>query len=602
MLQSAVYLLLVLCTLAARAADVNYAVIAFPSDGQGVAVVVDGQEHALQATQYPHLYQGVAPAASNSYQYAITSSGGSQVEQTQRKLSEGATSTGNEFFNRSRTVYDVPSLPMAYHPIYPPLFTGMNMSNEVATIILNANMSGINSYMENPKGDFGYIQIYNMTYISSNQVYTFQGSGIKTSGQSTKDFAKQSYKIKMDEFSKNGQLLFGRSAVKLRAQPTDMTLGAREKLLMDCLAAAGAATLSGSWTRLFINNEAFGLYLMIDDATTHFIDNALHGGNYSYPYTGPTYKGNALSDTEEANLAYVGDDPAQYSEFIYGAEDDGVLDLNKTDEMQPLIELTKRIASNEDVASIVDPQHTLIHMAFNFLTGAWDGFWYQASNYYINQDIQTNKWTLITYDFDETFGNGAEQTFMTMPYTEFKKPNATRPLQDALIQGYTQDFEQILTTVVKRFFKPSVLEPILVAWEEMLIEDVIWDRSLPTRSAFNQTMDFTAQDFLVNMNTTQKGEIGIIEWIRGRSAAVCQQLNINDTDVGLPVLGHYTGGTYGDGAAIYPGHPAANNGGNNSNDPSSPDGQDGASAGHRSVTIASSLCILAMLFAVISIL
>jgi hypothetical protein len=52
------------------------------------------------------------------------------------------------------------------------------------------------------------------------------------------------------------------------------------------LAATGAATLSGSWVRVFMNNEAYGLFLMIDDASTHFIDDVLHGGNWQYPNTG----------------------------------------------------------------------------------------------------------------------------------------------------------------------------------------------------------------------------------------------------------------------------------------------------------------------------
>ena len=60
----------------------------------------------------------------------------------------------------------------------------------------------------------------------------------------------------------------------------------REKLALDCLAATGAATLGASWTRLFINGQPMGLYLMIDDATTSFVDNVLHGGDHSYPHTG----------------------------------------------------------------------------------------------------------------------------------------------------------------------------------------------------------------------------------------------------------------------------------------------------------------------------
>lgn len=52
------------------------------------------------------------------------------------------------------------------------------------------------------------------------------------------------------------------------------------------LAASGAATLSASWTRVFINNEAYGLFLLMDDASTHLIDNILHGGNWKSTNTG----------------------------------------------------------------------------------------------------------------------------------------------------------------------------------------------------------------------------------------------------------------------------------------------------------------------------
>lgn len=55
---------------------------------------------------------------------------------------------------------------------------------------------------------------------------------------------------------------------------------------MDCLAAAGGATLSASWVRLYINDQPFGLYVMIDDASTHFIDNVLHAGDWKSTSTG----------------------------------------------------------------------------------------------------------------------------------------------------------------------------------------------------------------------------------------------------------------------------------------------------------------------------
>lgn len=52
------------------------------------------------------------------------------------------------------------------------------------------------------------------------------------------------------------------------------------------LGAAGGATLSGHWVRVFINNEAYGLFLLTDDVSTHLMDNILHGGDWKSPNTG----------------------------------------------------------------------------------------------------------------------------------------------------------------------------------------------------------------------------------------------------------------------------------------------------------------------------
>lgn len=103
----------------ALAADVQYSVIAFPSGNQGVSVSVGGQTVALQKSNvHPNIFSGTAPSG-ETYQYVITDGQTNTPEIATRKLAQGATSTGNEFFNRTQTVWDVPSLPQAYNPIYP---------------------------------------------------------------------------------------------------------------------------------------------------------------------------------------------------------------------------------------------------------------------------------------------------------------------------------------------------------------------------------------------------------------------------------------------------------------------------------------------------
>lgn len=100
------------------AADVQYSVVAFPQGAQTVGVSVGGQVHPLDKTQTPNLFSGKAPSA-DSYQYVIIDGSNHQAEPSQRKLGQGVSSTGNEFFGRSQTVYSVPDLPQAFNPIYP---------------------------------------------------------------------------------------------------------------------------------------------------------------------------------------------------------------------------------------------------------------------------------------------------------------------------------------------------------------------------------------------------------------------------------------------------------------------------------------------------
>lgn len=101
----------------------------------------------------------------------------------------------------------------------------MNRSDEIATIIMNTNATGLGEILTNPLGDYDYTEVYNMTYIANKEIFSFSMAGIKNSGKSTKEFAKQSYKVKLNEFLKTGnkQLLYGRSVVKLRAHETDPT-------------------------------------------------------------------------------------------------------------------------------------------------------------------------------------------------------------------------------------------------------------------------------------------------------------------------------------------------------------------------------------------
>ncbi|KAI9484701.1 coth protein-domain-containing protein [Zychaea mexicana] len=575
-------------TTASNNKNVQYCVMAFPNAGEGVSVSISGQTYTLQSNNdHPNLFCGSAPYG-QVYQYAYTDSSGAvtKSEEQRRSLSPNAATTGNEFFDRAPTVYSVPELPQAFHPIYPPLFTNMNNSNEVATMILNVDEQAFGEICRTPleKHHKG-AQVYKLTYISNSEIHTITNAAIDNSGQSTKEFARQSFEIDFNKFvtDKNlpKQLLFGRSVVKLRGEQTDGSfilrillikiISRREKLVMDMLAAAGAATSMSSWVRVFVNDTPLGLFLMTDDASTHFIDNVLHGGDWSYANTGPTYKGNSLDDQHCANLEYLGDDTAAYKKDIYKLKDKGeAKDLKKGNKTLPLVEFTRQLAKIDpkqatdaqnrgDLEKLIDPTNLMLHMAINYLVGSWDGFWFQASNFYLNQDLATKQWALIAYDFDETLGNGVETAgFVNVRYEAYTPSSAKRPLVDAILESpyYRNEFETILKTLVKKFFKPSVIKPRLEAWIKMLRQDVGWDRSLPDTSP-GKKVTWTVADMeagALGISATKGAQVGnsdlslsIVDWVQQRSELVCKQFGISDNDDLLPI-GTYTGGRVMDGS------------------------------------------------------
>jgi spore coat protein CotH len=100
---------------------------------------------------------------------------------------------------------------------------------------------------------------------------------------------------------------------------------------------------------------------------------------------GVTYKGNALSTTQEGNLAYLGDDQTKYSSDLYKLADKGESKTvsKKNNTHGPLVDFTKRLSqinpsqitdgNNKDVPALIDPQNTMLALAMNYLADSWDG-------------------------------------------------------------------------------------------------------------------------------------------------------------------------------------------------------------------------------------
>lgn len=91
---------------------------------------------------------------------------------------------------------------------------------------MTVNATQLDAINKDPTAKTDDALISDFAYISNKEVFTFQNAGLSTSGQSTKDFAKQSYSIDINGYTTKGAdkgLLYGRTTLKLRAEETDAT-------------------------------------------------------------------------------------------------------------------------------------------------------------------------------------------------------------------------------------------------------------------------------------------------------------------------------------------------------------------------------------------
>lgn len=226
---------------------------------------------------------------------------------------------------------------------------------------------------------------------------------------------------------------------------------------------------------------------------------------------------------------------------------------------QPLVDFLRsfdQAQNKESLQKLINLDQTELQLAMNYLAGAWDGVWHAANNFLLTQDLESNQWNVISYDFDETFGNDIlTEDAASTPYERFAPEGAARPLVSKILSYDKDHFEEILRTLVKRFFKPSVLNPRIEAWKKMLRKDVEWDRALPPRSP-GEPVAWNMQDFEVATTaSSQDGggnkktagyagfgvSLSIPDWIQRRSASVCERFKISDND-DIEPIGPYKGG------------------------------------------------------------
>ncbi|KAG0339265.1 hypothetical protein BG000_002521 [Podila horticola] len=461
---------------------ITFNVVGFPTAATNIFGVDIGGAVTKLATNestFP-LWSGVVPGSNSAveYKYVELTPAGAQVkaETFTRKLNSTTdTQTWNEFFERPVTYHQLPRLPYSFQNLWPSKSKAFK-EDQIATLHLTGPAASISAINVNPAAEVE--AKVTVRFINAKTLYTQNNITLRTSGKSSKEFAKQSYKLKFD--TDYNQTFFSRPNLKLRSMATEPTL-IRERTYIDVLNAVGVPTQQGTYVRLYINSEPYGLFLMVDDIKKSFLKQSVHGGDDTV-IPGSLVQMNAPSVSEQASLQCR-----------------------------------------------FDLEGFLRNMALEYLMGAFDNYWMAGSNYfmYFNPKLgTTGKWQWLPTDFDGTFGNGATID-PTASYKNLSTFNPDHPLVSKLIIKNTAIngmFVKILKDIVSTTFKPEAMNPHMEGLNKMLSLDAQWDFSL-TRKSPGKDLKFTWDDFNNNLvNVTKEMSGALKPWVQSRATAIAVEL------------------------------------------------------------------------------
>ncbi|KAG4092344.1 hypothetical protein H8356DRAFT_1704236 [Neocallimastix lanati (nom. inval.)] len=500
----------------ANAKQHYFNVVSINNDEYSLGVKINGQVSNFTSKYFPLFTGTVNVDKVDKYKYVLLNRSGSVVEEEsfERTYSE-ENSNKNEVYNRTNKKVEVPKLPEPLKISFP---MGTEKyepfpKNEIYNVFAKCNEDQYNDRKNNPflEGKQRNDELVNCTIsiVTPEKVYQSNGN-IHLSGYGSRLYKKLSWVIKLDN------KFMGRNTIKIRAVANDATL-MRDKLTADLYRAMGVPVQEGTYARVIINKDVWGLYTIVDNHNKKWYANYIHGNNKSR--VGTSYKMVSSHPVGPfADLKYLGDDPLNYSGAgSYGVDEVDEADpeanaLDTSTKWNRLIKFVKLFdewnkkyqndnsdAAIEALNKFLDVEQTLRMMAVDALTMGYDNFWYVQSNTLIYYNPQADKYQFIPYDFDEALKGRNDLfdfevvkddclTWANIPETGSDQYFTKAILAHPQIKAR---YDVVLAAASRRLFTVDSVSPYIDAISNLIKEDVEWN--------FNLANNYTSSyDGLVN--------------------------------------------------------------------------------------------------------
>lgn len=352
--------------------------------------------------------------------------------------------------------------------------------------------------------------------------------GFRLRGNTSRVSQKKSFKISFNTFIK-GREFFGVDKLNLNGEHNDPSI-IRSKLCFDLFKDVGKIAPRANHVSVYINGKYYGLYISVEHIDDEFLEKNIKDDT-----------GNLWKCLYPADLVFINNDPLTYKNLTHQGRP--VYELKTNEEVGDYSKLARliRIINNtsasilpDSLESVIDVPGVLKYLAMNILMGSWDDYWSLMNNYYLYHNPSEDKFQIIPYDYDNTFGvdwfniNWANAN----PYLFPKVASGYRPLADRLMDNnQCRD----LYTHFLSFYRNNAY--LLSFWEDRI--DSLKNRI--TTAAVGDTFrtldyGFTVNDFINSYSATgyenQHVKFGLKQFVNQRNQSIQTQLNYKNA---LPI-------------------------------------------------------------------
>ncbi|MDB4163485.1 CotH kinase family protein, partial [Saprospiraceae bacterium] len=329
---------------------------------------------------------------------------------------------------------------------------------------------------------------------------------------------KKSMKIDFNHFV-DGKKYDGLKKINLNNGFGDPAIQ-RDKLCYNIMNKAGVDAPRTSYARIYLNDQYWGLYLLVEQVDRTFLKDNFGNSN-----------GNLFKNVGNSELEWMGQDTGQYQQIFELKTDPNVEAWENFVELMDVLNNTGDGDFKEEISKIFNVDLYLKVLAVDVATGNWDSYIEHGRNFYMYQDAYSRKFNWIPWDYNFALGGTFGSDFggpggggsdegnpngNTLSEFPVDMSNSEKVLVNRLlaVPEYKERYYQGFCRLLDDNFTTERIFPLIEQYGDLVREDVLADPNY----------EWTAEQFVADLD--QGDQISGLKWVfEGQVASLKAQLN-----------------------------------------------------------------------------